>query len=78
MIIKDIGYFCFGLFPIFGTLENMFITVWYDDVRVCHPPLSGWGGYIALKNVQLLYLKNSQSKLALIYSHPFVSIYGNI
>ena len=39
----------------------------------------GVGYIIALqKHVQLLYLKNSQSKLALIYSHLFVSIYGNI
>ena len=36
-------------------------------------------GYMALqKHVQLLYLKNSQSKLAFIYSNLFVSICSNI
>ena len=42
-------------------------------------PLFSEGGDKPLqKHVQLLYLKKYKSKLALIYSNPFVSIYGNI
>ena len=43
------------------------------------PLFSEERGYMALqKHTQLLYLKKSQSKLALIYSNSFMGIYGNI